>query len=139
MAELEDEVAPPVECVVAPSSVAVVGASTSGRGLTFVQNLRTAGFPGQVACVNPKYGEILGYPCYPSVPAIPFTPEAVVVAVARHQVNGVLEQAASRGVRGAVVFALGFGEADKAGSCRKAWSGWRGTPIWRSSARTARG
>lgn len=112
---MDDKFASAVDAMLAPASIAVVGASTSGRGLTLVQNLRTFQFPGPVACVNPKYNEILGYPCYPSVENIPFTPEAIVVAVARHGVNTVLEQAARKGVRGAVVFALGFGEADEAG------------------------
>ncbi len=104
-----------VESVLAARKVAVVGASSSGRGLTIVQNFRSLGFTGDVACVNPKYQDILGYPCYPALEDVPFTPDAVVVAVSRERVVNVLEQAARKRARGAVVFAIGFGEADELG------------------------
>ncbi|HVI86178.1 MAG TPA: CoA-binding protein, partial [bacterium] len=104
-----------VESVLAARKVAVAGASSSGRGLTIVQNFRSLGFTGDVACVNPKYQDILGYPCYPALEDVPFTPDAVVVAVSRERVVNVLEQAARKRARGAVVFAIGFGEADELG------------------------
>ena len=56
-----------------------------------VESLRDVGFSGDLACVNPKYQEIAGYPCYPSLADIPFVPDAVVVAVARDRVISVLE------------------------------------------------
>jgi acetate---CoA ligase (ADP-forming) len=96
-------------------TVAVVGASRSGRGLTIVRNFQSLGFTGTVACVNPKYQDILGYPCYPALQDVPFTPDAVVVAVSRERVISVLQQAARKGARGAVVFAIGFAEADELG------------------------
>ncbi len=98
-----------------PKSVAVVGASSAGRGLTVVQSLRDVGFRGDLACVNPKYQEIAGYPCYPSLADIPFVPDAVVVAVARDRVISVIEQCAALGVKSAVTFAIGFAEANDEG------------------------
>ena len=83
--------------------------------LTIVRNFRSLGFTGEVACVNPKYQDILGYPCYPALEAVPFVPDTVLVAVARERVIGVLEQTARKRARGAVVFAIGFGEADELG------------------------
>ena len=104
-----------VASVLAARKVAVVGASSSGRGLTIIRNFRSLGFTGDVACVNPKYQDILGYPCYSALEDVPFAPDAVLVAVARERVIGVLEQAARKRARGAVVFAIGFGEADELG------------------------
>ncbi len=104
-----------VESVLAARKVAVVGASSSGRGLTIVKNFRSLGFTGEVACVNPKYQDILGYSCYPALEDVPFIPDAVIVAVSRERVIDVLEQAARKRARGAVVFAVGFGEADELG------------------------
>lgn len=98
-----------------PKSVAVVGASASGRGLTVVESLRDVGYRGELACVNPKYQEIAGYPCYPSLADIPFVPEAVVVAVARERVISVIGQCAALGVKSAVTFAIGFAEANDEG------------------------
>lgn len=107
--------APTVESVLSARTVAVVGASSSGRGFTIVQNFRSLDFTGEVACVNPKYQDVLGYPCYPALENVPFIPDAVVVAVSRERVINVLEQAAQKRARGAVVFAIGFGEADEIG------------------------
>jgi acetate---CoA ligase (ADP-forming) len=104
-----------LDSVLAARRVAVVGASSAGRGLTIVENFRSLGFTGEVACVNPKYPEVLGYPCYPALEDVPFTPDAVIVAVGRERVISVLEQAARKRARGAVVFAIGFGEADQLG------------------------
>jgi acetate---CoA ligase (ADP-forming) len=114
-AMLGEAFATAVASVLAARKVAVVGASSSRRGLTIVRNFRSLGFTGEVACVNPKYQDILGYPCYPALEDVPFVPDAVLVAVARERVIGVLEQAARKRARGAVVFAIGFGEADELG------------------------
>jgi acyl-CoA synthetase (NDP forming) len=80
-----------------------------------VEGLRGVGFAGEVACINPKYGEIIGFHCYESLSKLPFVPEAVLVAVARERVVPVLKEAAEIGAKSAVVFAFGFAEADEAG------------------------
>src|ERR1700749_4970732 len=99
-----------------PRSVAVVGASPSGFGGTVIQNLVTAGYAGDVAGVNPKYEEVMGKPCFGSLGDVPFTPDAVVISVGRERVVTALEDAARAGARAAVVFAIGFTEADELGS-----------------------
>ena len=60
---------------------------------------------------NPKYDEIAGYPCYPSIAEIPFVPDSVMVSVNRDRVLAVVEEAAAKGIKGAVVIAIGFAEA----------------------------
>lgn len=115
MSRLEGPSAEAVRTLFEPTSVAIVGASTSGRGLTVVESLRDVGYSGDVACVNPKYEEIAGYPCFASLEAIPFVPDAVVVAVARDRVVPVVEQCAAIGAKGAVVLAIGFAEANDEG------------------------
>ena len=66
--------------LIAPKSVAIVGASQRGadanlarepRGNRVIRNLRNFGFTGRIVTVNPKYSEIMGYPCYPDVASIP--------------------------------------------------------------------
>jgi acetyltransferase len=99
-----------------PRSVAVVGASPSGFGGTVIQNLVTAGYDGQVAGVNPKYDEVMGRPCFGSLDDVPFAPDAVVISVGRERVVPALEAAARVGAQAAVVFAIGFTEADELGS-----------------------
>src|SRR5437667_374520 len=72
----------PIDSLLFPASVAVVGASPSSYvGRVLCENLRAIGYSGQVYPVNPKYREILGWTCYGSVGEIPDGPEAVVAAV----------------------------------------------------------
>lgn len=102
--------------VLNPTSVAVVGASqNSGTGRLVLENFSRVGYRGQVAAVNPKYDEISGYSCYPSLDAIPFVPECVVLCVNRERVVQAIAEAAAVGAKGAVIFAFGFAEAGPEG------------------------
>src|SRR5262245_27126238 len=95
-----------------PTSVAVVGASQrAGRATRVVANLQAFGYAGRIFPINPRYGEILGLPCYPDLHATPEPPDTVVVAIPAEHVPAVLATAAERGVRGAVVLSSGVGEA----------------------------
>ena len=117
MTAVTDSPAASIDALFAPRSVAVIGASTdparvSGRPLSF---LREWAFAGELAVVNPRRDTVQGYPSYPDVASLPFSPELAVVCVPADGVLAALEQCASRGVRAAVVFAAGFGEI--AGGC----------------------
>ena len=115
--------------LIAPKSVAIVGASQRGadanlarepRGNRVIRNLRNFGFTGRIVTVNPKYTEIMGYPCYPDVGSIPEPVDCIVSAVPNRHVPDLLESAANAGVRAAVVFAAGFGEIGGEGKVRQA-------------------
>jgi acetyltransferase len=94
-----------------PRSIAVAGASQRrGRGTGVIANLRDAGFEGEIFAVNPRYDDVLGYKCYPSVAALPAGVECIVVAVGADAACNVLDQAYEKGIRAAVVLAAGFGE-----------------------------
>lgn len=99
--------------MLAPRSIAVVGASeTEGNfGLRTVTNL--AGFAGQVYAVNPKYQTLGGRPCFPSLDRLPEVPDCVVVAVPRERVEPIIEQAAALRAGGAIVYASGYGETGR--------------------------
>lgn len=104
-----------------PKSLAVVGASpTSKFGRQALELLKQFGYSGKAAVVNPKYEEVLGYPCYPSIKDMPFVPEAVFVLRDAKSTLAVIEQAADIGVRAAVVVATGFGEAGAEGAAAQA-------------------
>jgi acetyltransferase len=115
--------------LIAPKSVAIVGASQRGadanlarepRGNRVIRNLNTFGFAGRIVAVNPKYAEVMGYPCYPDVASIPEPVDCLVSAVPNRHVPDLLESAAKAGVRAAVVFAAGFGEIGGEGKARQA-------------------
>jgi len=106
-----------VRPILAPRSVAVVGASrrpgTIGHAL--LTNLRRCGFRGPVYAVNPNAQTLDGAPAYPSVRAIGAPVDLAVIAVPAAAVEGVVADCAAAGVRGVVVISAGFAEASAAG------------------------
>jgi acetyltransferase len=76
--------------------------------------LRRFGFAGQILLVNPKYEELYGERCYPSVSALPSAPDQLVMVVPAAAVATALEEAGQRGTRSAVVMSGGFSEAGSA-------------------------
>lgn len=74
--------------------------------------LRRFGYPGRVFPINPKYDEVAGFRCWPSLAAIP-AGEEIDVAIIYLGVEAALEaleQCAARGVRSAVMITSGFAE-----------------------------
>lgn len=105
--------------LLSPKSIAVVGASPSGRARDVLENLRRFAFTGHVACVNPKYDEVGGYPCVPTLSEVPFEPDVVYVGVATERVVPLVEAAAEKGAGGAVIPAFGFAEQGDEGRERQ--------------------
>lgn len=93
-----------------PRSIAIVGMSqrAGAFGMRSFENLQH--FAGDVHFVNGKYTEIAGRPCYPSLSALPKPPDCVVLVVPRDGVEAVLEEAATVGAGGVIVYASAFGE-----------------------------
>jgi len=99
-----------LERLIAPRSIAVVGASARAGsfGMRTLENL--AHFAGAVFPVNAKYESIGALPCYASLAALPGTVDCVVLVVPRDAAEGALEEAAAAGAGSAIVFASGYGE-----------------------------
>jgi len=95
--------------LLAPKSVALIGASIEegSVGLITARNLVRGGFRGPVWLVNPKYREIEGHPCHPSIAALPDAPQLGVVATPPHTVPGIIGELGGRGTRAAVVITAG--------------------------------
>src|SRR4051812_30420430 len=82
-----------------PRSVAVVGASQNPSFVSGIfKNLLRHGYSGAVSAVNPRYQEVLGAPCYPSVLDVPGPLDLVVIGVGNRYIPAVLEQCAEKGV-----------------------------------------
>lgn len=96
--------------LVAPRSIAVVGASPrpSSFGLRTIENL--AHYAGAVYPVNAKYEAVAGRRCYASLADLPQPPDCVVLVVPHDGVEAALEEAAAAGAGGAIVYASGYGE-----------------------------
>ena len=99
-----------LERLIAPKSIAIVGASprAGSFGLRTLENL--AHFRGAVWPVNSKYEKIGEHACYASLPALPGKPDLVALVVPREGVEGALTEAAAAGAGGVVVYASGYGE-----------------------------
>lgn len=106
-----------VEFLYNPKSIAVIGASPQkmkpgGRPLVALQD---RGYSGTVVAVNPKYDDINGIPCYPTLLDVPDDIELIVLSVPAAHVMETLAQGAKKGVKAAVIFSAGFAEVDEAG------------------------
>ena len=63
-----------------PNAIAVVGASQrGGRANGVIENLRNCGYGGEIFAVNPRYSDVLGCPCVPSVRDLPPAVECIVI------------------------------------------------------------
>jgi acetate---CoA ligase (ADP-forming) len=96
-----------------PGVVAIVGASeTRGSfGERTLSNL--SAFTGKVYAINPKYKNLLGRPCVPSLSEMPESPDCVVLCVARPMVEDMIGSAAAVKAGGVIVYASGFAETSK--------------------------
>jgi acetyltransferase len=95
-----------------PESIAVVGATNRAGsvGLAVFGNLLRGGFQGVLFPVNPKARSILGVKAYPHLLEVPDPVDLVVIVVPPEAVIQTMEQAAQKGVKGAVVITAGFKE-----------------------------
>jgi len=103
--------------LLAPRSVAVIGASSDPTriGGRPIATMLAAGFEGRILPVNPTRDTIQGLPCYPSVAALPETPDAALIAVPARDVAQVVEDLGRLGCRTATLFSSGFAEIGEAG------------------------
>ena len=95
-----------------PKSVAIIGASQdlitiSGQPLSHLIN---HGYTGKLYPVNPRYQEILGRKCYPSLADLPEVPDLVLILINAARVADMLEQCGKKGVPYVVIFSSGFSE-----------------------------
>jgi acetyltransferase len=109
--------------VLAPTSVAIVGASERGKWQQAIyRNLREYGYPGRVLLVNPRQKTVFGEPCFPSLREIPEPVEHALVIVPAAAVADVLLDAEAAGLKSATVYAAGMGDgSDPESKGRGTW------------------
>ena len=118
-----------------PQSVAVVGASPNPSFVSMIlKNLQRYSYEGVVSAVNPKYDEVLGAPCYPTVVDVPGPLDLVIVGVAHRLIPGVLEQCERKGVGALTIVSSGFSETGVEDGARRqselaAWAERTGIPV----------
>jgi acyl-CoA synthetase (NDP forming) len=95
-----------------PKSVAVLGASQDttklvGKPIAFLLQHK---YGGKIYPVNPKYKEVAGLTCYPSLAQVPGEIDAVVIGLPAESVLDAVKECAERKVHSVIVFASGFAE-----------------------------
>jgi acyl-CoA synthetase (NDP forming) len=103
-----------LEPLLAPKSIAIVGASPRANsfGMRTLENLSQYG--GEVLLVNSRYERIGDRACHPSLAALPHAPDCAVLVVPADAVEATLGEAAAAGARSAIVYASGYGEMEAA-------------------------
>jgi acyl-CoA synthetase (NDP forming)/GNAT superfamily N-acetyltransferase len=103
--------------VLAPRSVAVVGAgaSTDGIGHRILANLVAGGFNGELHAINRTGVAVCGIAGAASLRDLPRVPDLVIVAVPAAAVPQVVDDCAAIGTYGAVIVSDGFAELGAAG------------------------
>lgn len=110
-----------VSTLVAPRSVAVIGASRDGRqlGHEILVNIVEGGFTGAVYGVNPEALELAGMRCYASIGEVPEDVDLAVIAVPIAAVADVVGQCGRAGVRGVLIVTSGYADDGARGRARQ--------------------
>lgn len=101
-----------------PRSIAVVGASNlPGKwGYVMPVNIIGGGYRGRLFMVNPREKRVLGFPAYPSLLDIEEDVDLVVVAIPARKVASIMRDAASKGIKNAIIVSSNFSEVGEEGA-----------------------
>lgn len=111
----------PVDRILAPRSIAIVGASADPRsfGGFVLGNLERFGYDGALHLVSRSSAEINGRPCVKTVDELPEGIDLAVLAIPEAGVLDAVRALGARGTHAAVVFASGYAEAGEDGRVRQ--------------------
>ena len=106
----------PVEPLLQPKSIAIVGASeTGGDGWSRVlfHNLKEAGFPVPTYLINPRREALWGEKVYPNFASLPEPIDHALVIVPARFVNELVREGIENGLKAATIYSASFGEGRK--------------------------
>ena len=108
---------PALEMMLAPRSVAVIGATeTEGSvGRTLMENLKAGNFGGTLIPVNPRRRRVFGITAFPRISAAQHAVDLAVVATPAPTVPALIGECVEAGVKGAIIISAGFEECGQAG------------------------
>jgi acetyl coenzyme A synthetase (ADP forming)-like protein len=107
-----------IESVIAPTSVAVLGASNRKGtvGNAVMTNIISGGFAGKLYPVNPSSDIIQGLRCYKSILDVQYPVDLALIITPSNVVPQVLEECGRKGgVKAAVIISAGFKEIGEQG------------------------
>ncbi len=102
----------PLHDILAPTSIAIVGASSdpTKRGYKAMVGLIKDGYQGKIYPINPKADYILGVRACKSIEDLPYGVDLALICTPASSVPGLIEACGKKGIKGAVVLASGFKE-----------------------------
>ena len=100
----------------APKSIALYGGGWSANVL---EQLKKAGYDGDIWPVHPKKTKLMGLPCFPNTASLPGVPDAAFLGVNRNLSVSIIKELSGRGAGGAVCFASGFAESQTSNQTSK--------------------
>lgn len=108
---------PDISGLLAPKSVAVIGASDRAGNLggDTVRRLLKFKFGGPVWTVNSSGAAVAGVTCYPSVADLPDIPDLVILAIPADGLISTIRDCIARGIRHGIAYAGGLAETGGAG------------------------
>src|SRR2546425_10386694 len=102
---------PPIESLLRPRSIALVGVSAKGgAGANILKSGQRFGFAVPTWPVNPNYDQIDGRPCFKSLRELPEAPDCMVLSVPADAVLDVIGEAAAARIRSPFVISEGFAD-----------------------------
>lgn len=103
--------------LIAPRSIAVIGASTNPAksGGVLFDNLAKGNFQGALYPINRSAAEILGRKAYPTIGEVPDKVDLVYIVLPQPYVEDAVKQCAAAGARAACIITAGFSEAGPKG------------------------
>lgn len=95
-----------------PPSVAIVGATEKPGSLPgiILKNIMDMGFKGRIYPVNPKYQNVFGLRCFPSLLDIPDAVALTVIAIPAQFVVDTMKQQAQKKIQYSIIISAGFRE-----------------------------
>lgn len=106
-----------IQPLIAPRSIAVIGASTNPNksGGVLFSNLAKGGFKGSLYPINPGASEVLGMKAYATLADVPEVVDLVYIVLPQSQTVAAIHQCISSKARAACIITAGFAEAGAAG------------------------
>jgi acyl-CoA synthetase (NDP forming) len=96
-------------------SVALVGLSSDAKKMTGapLDILKQTGFAGHIYPVNPRHAEIGGLTAYPSIAALPETPDVAMIMLPASACAQAVRDCAAKGIGACVIPSSGFEESEQ--------------------------
>ncbi|MDR7083909.1 acyl-CoA synthetase (NDP forming)/GNAT superfamily N-acetyltransferase [Arthrobacter ginsengisoli] len=110
-----------IQELLAPSSVAVIGASRKWGtvGYQLLEHIIEGGFTGPVYAINPEAFELAGMLSFARLSEVPGPVKLAIIAVPYAEVPKVVEECAAAGVKGIVVATDGYADDGERGLTRQ--------------------